>query len=337
MTLLDTDLPDEPAEAGAGAQTDTYATLLGRLNRLSVTRHFEAYVDIDWDDPAFAIDPADPRWELGRDDGLGTSAWYQGLPQEERARIGLHDVVVKMKLGLQFESILKRGLLEFASRLPNRSAEFRYAYHELIEEAQHALMFQEFINRSGFDPRGMGPAELAGTRVIVGLGTWFPQLFFVFVLGGEDPIDHAQRRWLRSDRALHPLLERIMRIHVTEEARHLSFARHYLRRTVPELSPARRAVLAVAGPLVLSGMARMMMEPAREVTEAHGIPAAVLREAYRDNPAHRAQAVASLGKVRDLFAELGLLDGAYGHLWRRLGLDPEEPSPAGTPAAAATA
>ena len=53
-----------------------------------------------------------------------------------------------MKIGLIFESVLKRGLLEFASTLPNGAPEFRYAYHEVIEEAQHSLMFQEFINRT---------------------------------------------------------------------------------------------------------------------------------------------------------------------------------------------
>src|SRR6185437_288401 len=134
----------------------------------------------------------------------------------------------KMKLGLQFESILKRGLLEYAATLPNFSSEFRYAYHELIEEAHHSLMFQEFVNRSGFDARGLGRADLAAVRFIIRLGRRFPELFFFFVLGGEDPIDHVQRRALRSGEAIHPLLERIMRIHVTEEARHLSFARHYL-------------------------------------------------------------------------------------------------------------
>ena len=56
------------------------------------------------------------------------------------------------------------------------------------------------------------------------LGSRFPELFFIFVLGGEDPIDHLQRETLRSERDLHPLFEMIMRHHVTEEARHLSFA-----------------------------------------------------------------------------------------------------------------
>jgi hypothetical protein len=39
-----------------------------------------------------------------------------------------------------------------------------------------------------------------------------------------------------------------MRIHVTEEARHLSFARHYLKRTVPTLDHWRRAQLAMERP-----------------------------------------------------------------------------------------
>ena len=56
-----------------------------------------------------------------------------------------------MKAGLQFESVLKRGLLEYAFRLPDGVPEFRYAYHEVIEEAQHSLMFQEFVNRAGLD------------------------------------------------------------------------------------------------------------------------------------------------------------------------------------------
>ena len=40
---------------------------------------------------------------------------------------------------------------------------------------------------------------------------------------GEDPVDHMQRQILRGTNELPPILERLMRIHVTEEARHLSF------------------------------------------------------------------------------------------------------------------
>jgi P-aminobenzoate N-oxygenase AurF len=293
------------------AADQAWLSLLGRLNHQSVTRHFDAYADIDWDRPELALDPEDPRWELPADDPLGATAWYRGRPAADRARLGCELVASKMKIGLVFESVLKRGLLEFASTLPNGAPEFRYAYHEIIEEAQHSLMFAEFVNRSGFDAAGLPAVRRLGSRRIVRLGRRFPQLFFLFVLGGEDPIDYVQRRELRSGRELHPLLTRIMRIHVTEEARHLSFARHYLKRTVPGLPGRRRVRLAIAAPVILAAMAQMMLKPSGQIVARYSIPRAVIAEAYTRNPRHRADIIASLAKVRKLCDELGLTRGPY--------------------------
>jgi hypothetical protein len=221
-----------------------------------------------------------------------------------------------MKVGLQFESVLKRGLLEYAARLPDGSSEFRYAYHEVIEEAQHSLMFQEFVNRAGLPVAGMPKLLEIGSRRVVLLGRRFPALFFLFVLGGEDPIDFVQRSALRGGKEIHPLLERIMRIHVTEEARHLSFARHYLKRNVPCLSWWRRQHLAIATPFILGSMAAQMLRPSRQVVRTYDIPRSVLREAYRDNPAARQYVVDSLRKVRELCVELGVITAISRPLWR---------------------
>jgi hypothetical protein len=325
MATADTARP----EAGANASDRAWLSLLGRLSRQSVSRHFDAYADIDWDSPDMALDPEDPRWELAADDPLGGTAWYRDLPAAKRARLGCELVASKMKIGLVFESVLKRGLLEFASTLPNGAPEFRYAYHEIIEEAQHSLMFAEFVNRSGFDAAGLHPVHRIGSRRIVRLGRRFPQLFFLFVLGGEDPIDYVQRRELRSGQELHPLLERIMRIHVTEEARHLSFARHYLKHTVPGLPGRRRVRLAVAAPLILGAMARMMLRPSRQLVTRYQIPRAVIAEAYTRNPGHRAETAESLSKVRKLCAELRLTGPPYRALWRLLRLEADAASTSG--------
>lgn len=320
MTTLDTATTVDDEVALETTSTDAYLSLLSRLSHLSVVKHFDAYADIAWDDPGFAIDPADDRWRLRDDDPLATTAWYQALPADKRRRLVLDLAASKMKTGLLFENILKRGLLEFAFELPNGSPEFRYAYHEVIEESQHALMFQEFVNRSGYDAAGMNRGDRIASRQIVALGRRFPELFFIFVLGGEDPVDHMQRQILRGDNELPPILERIMRIHVTEEARHLSFARHYLKRTVPKLGRTRRAVLAVGAPLILGQMAAVMMQPDRGIVSRHQIPDDVVREAFTENEAHRAEVMASLRKVRKLCTELGLLRSPYKHLWKRLGL-----------------
>jgi hypothetical protein len=307
-----------PEEEALGARRpEAYAELVARLSRQSVQKHFDAYADVAWDDPEMRIDPDDPRWELADDDGLGATAWYRAQPPAVRARLGLHTYATFMKIGLQFESVLKRGLLEVADRLPDRSPEFRYVYHEIIEEAQHSLMFQEFVNRSGLDIPGMPPLLRLGARMVVRFARTFPELFFVFVLGGEDPIDHVQRTVLRSGRPMPPILRRIMQIHVTEEARHLCFARHYLRARVPRLGRVRRWLLTVRAPLVLAVMSQLMLRVSPEIVRTYGIPPEVIAEAYTRNARHRARTREALAKIRSLFEELDLF---APRLWSALGV-----------------
>jgi hypothetical protein len=306
-------------------RADRFVELVERLSRQSVVKHFDAYADVAWDDPAYQIDPTDPRWELASDGGLGATEWYRNQPPDVRARIGLHSIATNMKAGLQFESVLKRGLLEYAFLLPDHSPEFRYAYHEVIEEAQHSLMFQEFVNRTGLDVPGLTWDLKFGARRVIGIARRFPALFFVFVLGGEDPIDHVQRTTLRSGRELHPLVERIMRIHVTEEARHLSFARQYLRTNVPELNPRQRAAIAIQAPLILAQMAAVMMRPPRSLVREYGIPKDALGEAYGPGSRSREETRESLRKVRDLLTELGLVSPPAKRIWKAFSIW-EEPS-----------
>jgi len=308
-------VPEE--ERPTPRKPETYPALLARLSHQSVVKHFDAYADIAWDSEEFRIDPSDSRWELAADDALGGTAWYRSQPQETRARIGLHLYATFMKIGAQFEGILKRGLLEFAADLPNGSPEFRYAYHEVIEEAHHSLMFQEFVNRTGLDIPGLSGLMNFGARRVIGLGRRFPSLFFFFVLGGEDPIDHVQRTQLRSGRPMHPLLKRIMQIHVTEEARHLCFARHYLKQNVPHLNALSRFLLSVRTPFLLGGMSQLMMRPSPQIVREYRIPKSVLAEAYGRNPKHRQNTIEALRKVRELCAELGILKPG---LWKLLGV-----------------
>jgi hypothetical protein len=310
-----------PSAASARSTDDDFTVMVGRLNRLSVERHFDAYADIDWDDAALVLDPADPRFELPAFDPLRHTDWYAAQPPADRARLGCYRWAACMKTGWHFENLLQRGLLRHAFELRNGAPEFRYLHHEIIEESQHTLMFQEFVNRSGFPVRGMPwiLRRLAETFVVP-LARVFPTLFFLFVLGGEDPVDHLQRRVLADpDTRLHPLVERIMRIHTTEEARHLSFARKYLQRTVPELGFLRRLHLAVIAPLVLGIMARLMLLPSGDLVGHFAVPRDVVRAANR-TPAGRQLLKDSVAKTRKLFVELGLITPVSKTLWKAVGL-----------------
>jgi len=311
------------APEGPATPRDEFRSLVERLSRQSVEKHFDAYADVDWDAAEMAIDASDPRWELIDFDPLAHTSWYRAQPPQVRARLGLHRVAVTMRTGWEFENLLQRGLLSHAFWMPNGRAEFRYVHHEVVEESQHTLMFQEFVDRAadraGLRVGGMPwRMKLGAELLVLPLARVDPALFFFFVLGGEDPIDQVQRRRLRAGIA-HPLLERIIRIHVTEEARHLSFARRTLERMVAAMPRWRRATLSVAVPLVLGVMVRLMLATPRAFAKEHGIPRAVVREATR-GLAHRSLLSDSVRKIRRLCASAGLVNPVSVVLWRAVGL-----------------
>jgi hypothetical protein len=297
----------------------SYLGVISRLNKASVDKHWEAYADIPWDDPEFQVDKNDPRWILPEVDRLGCTKWYRSQPPEIQAQIGLWRVATAMKIGLQFENLLKRGLLNYAYRLPNGRPEFRYVYHETTEECHHGMMFQEFVNRTGMPIKGM-PRAL---NTIAQVAPWIPlvstELFFVFVLGGEDPIDYVQRKTLKAGDIKHPLEETIMRIHIAEEARHISFARHYLKHRVPNMPRVRRRLLGILTPIILGVMARIMLSPPGSMVRHFDIPKEVVREAYR-NDAAREEIRNCVGKIRDLMTELDVVDRGNKQIWKAFGI-----------------
>lgn len=299
MTAANSFALPHPA-SGPGAES--FPELVARLNEHSVTKRYEAHRDIAWHAPESRIDRHDPRFCLGPENALGASAWYRNLPEAARAELGLEYACQAAKIGASFESVLSRGLLEFASTLPNRNPAYRYALHEVIEESNHSLMFQQFVDLSGCDPQSVPPLMRWIDRRVVRLGASFPELFFVFVLAGEIFVDFENRARLRRRHQLHPLVARILQIHVTEEARHVCFAQRYLQERLPQLSFARRRLLRAVLPLILRGSESVIAEPAPRLIRQFAIPRAVLREVYGPDSAHRAECREIAQPVYALFA-----------------------------------
>jgi hypothetical protein len=323
--LLEPDFvpPDEDSLEGGSDQEADYQKLLARLCAASVVRRYEAYRDIAWDDPEMQVDPDDPRWELPDDHPLGATDWYKSQPPEKRARIGLNMTAGFCYTGRIFEGVLSRGLLRFAATQPHNSLEYRFAYHEVIEEAHHSLMFQEFVNRTGLPVPLVNADLIQVTSAVAEYGTTFPELLFIYALGGEDPIDYVQREGYRKRSDRHPLIQRISQIHIVEEARHVAFARSYLRLNVPKLSDAKRTEMSLAVPGILGLLSSLMMQPPEHIIETYGIPSDVIDEAFTNNPAHRELVVNSLAKIRALCEELGLMTPEAAQLWQQAGLLPD--------------
>ncbi len=302
---------------------DDFRSVVARLSAQSLVKRYDCYQDIPWDDPDFAIDDDDPRLRLWSVDPLGRTDWYQDLSEHQKFEVSCHRVASNMRVGLEFENMLQRGLLDFAMRLPQGAPEFRYVLHEVIEETHHTMMFQEFANRAlvqehGWTAGGMPRSLqwLCKTSVLP-LAWAFPELFFVFVLGGEEPIDHIQRKSLKD--AEHPLAEMVMRIHVTEEARHIGFAKSFLAKRVPGLGIVRRRILKDVTPLVLGVMAPLMVYPTRRTVRDCDIPKSAIAQMKAD-PETKQLLRDSVRKIRNQFVDLGLVDRRSRMLWKAVGL-----------------
>lgn len=299
----------------------TYEQRLQTLSEASVHQHFDAFKDIAWDDPAYAIDPADRRWKLPVADVLGRTAWYQSLPEDEQVRIGLYRQANVTKVGLQFEQILISGLMNYAFSLPNGSPEFRYSTHEATEECHHTQMFQEFVNRSGQPVQGGSLLFRLVAPFLPLAAKWVPFGFFYGVLAGEEPIDHVQKSILRAGDDMHPLLQRIMQIHVAEEARHIGFAHQYLEHKAPRLKRRERVVLSLLVPVIMKWLCNEILVPSKKAQKDMGIPKHVMKEVYWDSPESQKFLRDLFGDVRMLAESTGMMNPASRRVWRAMGID----------------
>ncbi len=302
----------EPAE--------DYGQVLDDLSDASVHRNFDPYVDIDWDSPHLAVVPDDCRWIMSKHDPIGRHPWFAQQPVDEQIAMGMWRQANVAKVGLQFESILIRGLMQYSFALRNGAKEFRYTTHEAKEECNHTLMFQEFVNRTGVDVPG-GPRWFRRLSPIVPLfSTVFPSVFYFGVLAGEEPIDHIQKDFLRKDTELHPTMQAIMQLHVAEEARHISFAHHLLRESVPKKGFFTRFVLSLVMPIVMRTLCNVITKPPREFRRTFDIPRSVWKDLFWRSPQSRQFLVNVFGDVRMLAEQCGLMNPVSARMWQLMGI-----------------
>ncbi|HEY9311612.1 diiron oxygenase [Williamsia sp.] len=308
----------EHAKATTG---DNYDQVLDDLSSASVHRNFDPYIDIDWDSPELAITDGDPRWVLSKNvDPIGRHPWYQEQPLEKQIRIGMWRQANVAKVGLQFESILIRGLMQYSFKLPNSAKEFRYTTHEAKEECNHTLMFQEFVNRTGMDVPGAKTSFRRISPVIPLFSTIFPTIFYFGVLGGEEPIDHIQKDFLRNRDEMHPSMLAVMQLHVAEEARHISFAHHLLRETIPQKSAAQRFILSIMLPIVMRVLCGAIVVPPKEFRREFDIPRSVFKDIFWRSESSKQFLRNVFGDVRMLGEQCGLMNPISKFIWKIMGI-----------------
>lgn len=281
--------------------------LADRLLRSTARQSYDPDVDLDWDAP-----PVPGLWWMQpeRISLYGTKLWDR-LSEEEQITLSRHEVASIASVGIWFEVVLMQLLLRDVYAADPRDLRTQFALTEIGDETRHTVMFGRAIGTMGMPAYGprprvkqfakLGPLALRGPSA------------YASILIGEEPVDRWQREQMRDER-IQPLTRMVSRIHVTEEARHVTFARDELERSVRRLSRAERLWHQALTAQVAFITMRSLVHP--DVYAAVGIDPREGRRAALGNEGYR-ETIAWMGeKVMPFLEEQGMVGRAHHKTWR---------------------
>ncbi len=291
------------------APKDAVAT---RLLRSSERLSYDPAVDVDWDAP---LDRTLPAMPLERVSLFGTPLWEQMTP-EQRVQLSWHELASISSVGLWFELCLMQALLRHSYDQDPHRPHAQYALTEVGDECRHSVMFARAAE-------ALAPgARYRPSPAVHALGRLWKTVaagpsMFASVLVAEETLDRLQREMLVTDGLL-PLAVQVARIHVTEEARHVSYARAAVTRQVPRAGGVGMAFHRVATAVTAGFVVHAFLDP--RVYEAVGLDREEAVRQARANP-HRAETLLWMAeKVLDFLTEAEVVTRWTAPLWRRLGL-----------------
>jgi hypothetical protein len=297
--------PATGAEAAASPPGQQTAT---RLLRSTAARSYDPELEIDWSAPL-----QDGSWFIPehRCSLYGTALWRE-LTQAQRIELSKHEAASVAGTGIWLELILMRMLTKLAYCGDASTGRVQYALAEVAEECRHTIMFARLIDKLGTPGYHPGPTVTA-------LGSKLPAFangpaMWAAILLGEEITDRFQRE-MADDDSIQPVVRMVNRIHITEEARHIGFAREELRRAVDRARtaelPAHRYLIARFGYII----ARNLVNP--QVYCAVGLDPRAARQVALSNPRHRETIRFGGEKILAFLAELGLVGPPGLTWWRR--------------------
>jgi hypothetical protein len=290
------------------AKHEVAARLLRSSQRLSL----DPTVEVDWD---ARLDPTLPAFPLHRATLYGTPLW-ESMTQEQRVQLSWHELASFMSVGLWFELCLMQALLRHAYDQDPHAAHAQYALTEIGDETRHSIMFARAAE-------ALAPgARYRPSPLVHSLGRLWKTVaagpsLFASVLVAEETLDRLQRECLAAEGLL-PLAVEVSRIHVTEEARHVSYARAAVARSTPRLGPGQRLLHSVLTVVTAGFVVHSLIDP--RVYQAVGLDRAEAVRQARRNP-HRVETRYWMAeKVVAFLSEHGIVTRATAPLWRRLRL-----------------
>jgi hypothetical protein len=305
MTLVSTPTTTDTRERRTDVST--------RLLRSAAKKSYDPAVDIDWDAP---LDPSKTWTPEHRVSLYGTPLW-DALDATERHELAKHEACSVAGAGVWFETLLMQRLLKDFYDADPTSDRAQWALTEVADECRHSQMFTRMTQVAGVPSYGPVPWVRAMSK-LYSLVTWGPSAYAT-ILVAEEVLDRLQREQA-DDPDVQPLMRQVNKIHIMEEARHVSFARAEVSEGMAELSRPAAAYHRFATAFVSFFIVRSLINPG--VYASVGIDPKRGRRAALANPHYREMIRWAGEKIVGFLDEAGMVKGPGKAFWRRAFLLP---------------
>lgn len=281
-----------------------------RLLTASRRHSFDPDTEVNWDAPL-----APDRFYLPPTTlSLYETYLWDGLSHRQQVELSKHEAASIAYMGIWFEVILMQILARHIYHRNMTSKHVAYALTEIADECRHSKMFARMVARFG-TPRYQPPAATMIQGWLMKTVEGGPAAFAATLIV-EEILDAVQRITF-PDEDIQPLVRDVTRIHVIEEARHVTFAREELRRQMASASPARRESVRWVAGRVIQVVVNSLVHP--RVYAGVGIDPREGRRVAKASPHRRATTAWSTRRMREFFTEVGVIGGPSAALWRTVG------------------
>ncbi len=281
-----------------------------RLINGSTKRSYDPIVDLDWDAP---LDPDKYFLPPKVITLYGTPTW-EAMSTEQRIELSRQEMANILSTGIWFENLLNRALLQRLMKQDPAAATTHYALTEMGDECRHMIMFGRAIEASGARAYQMKWWQRISMYWLA--DALRGSLLWVAALVGEEIFDALQREML-DDPELQPLISRLMHVHVTEEARHIGFARDGVMRRKAIRSRFETFIAATAHGFGAPAFKVVFTNP--EMYHRAGLDARSAAREARRNPEFRQAQIRGFAPLAAFLEQAGLMNRFSRMCWRRAG------------------
>lgn len=292
----------------ASTQDDLFEKLLASAARLSFDPRGTHVYEADRDDDArYGMTP---EWSPL----FGTPTWA-ALSHSERVRLTRYEVAQFLGVGIWLEVGLQVALLRRNHSADLSRADVKFLLNECADESLHSLMLINAIDSIGAHfYRRSGLLRLAGW--LFRTFAW-DEVAYGIILAGEEIFDVMQRDWMAT-RTVASAIRRTSYIHVTEESRHMVFARRKIRDRLAGVSRLRRFISTLVIAVGMHIIARSLID--RQVYEDLGLDWKKVKAEIDANEHHRMMFRRGAEPFMDFLSKEDLLSRETRWIYRKSNL-----------------